>query len=189
MTTRIGFDLLRAHARASDIVQGTAQDKLISVDQMRTLSQMHGAKEIDIYSSSSALLSSIPINTGQRYVVYSVGPIALSSDDLIIAMSECYFSHGEPTNIGVWSQLLVMNDLSTPVSNGEITEAKGRNITQHMARDTHMRAGMLRSPSNQNLLINYRAHGGSTATSEPVTVRAGGGRLDVAVIRNFFEPA
>jgi len=198
MTTRVSFPLISADALASlaEAQAGTASNKLMTPERVaQAISQQvqpfSWGDHVDFYTTgrtSPEQYTSLPIN-GDARAILSVGPIPVTTKDLIVAMGEFEVSSEDDTfNIGVWSRIIVgsSNVDITPIA--EMTESNGRNVTPNMHHDTHAKVAMLRSPINSGvgIYVNLLANAASSSGVGPLVVELDYGHLDVLILKNFF---
>lgn len=200
MTTKVPFDMLKAAAIASqsEAEAGTVTDKLMTPQRAaQAISALQTPFSWGTHAtfattgrSTPELITTLPLGAANWYVVFSLGPFTVTTDDLIVAMAEFEVTTNEDTyNVGVWSQIILGTSSSdtTPVSNGELTDNNGRNITLDMNHDTHAKCGMIRSPVNSSqLYVNFRAYANSTSGTANPSVEQDYGHMDVLVLKNFF---
>lgn len=198
MTTRVSFPLISADALASlaEAQAGTASDKLMTAQRVaqaisHQVEPFSWGAHAEFYTtgrSSPEQYTSLPMN-GVARAILSVGPIPVTTRDLLVAMGEFEVSSEDETfNIGVWSRLIVgsSNVDITPIA--EMTESNGRNVTPNMHHDTHAKVAMLRAPINSGvgIYVNLIANAASSSGTGPLVVEQDYGHLDVLVLKNFF---
>ncbi|WP_336071470.1 hypothetical protein [Nitratireductor rhodophyticola] len=189
MTTKVPFALLSSIATPSDIAEGTATNKLITVAQGVQIAQAFGGFPMEFYTTgrtNAEIISSLPLDNVGR-VVMTVGPIPdLTTDDMILCVSGAEFSNEDAAyNIRVESALFLASSAGG-ITGGKVAEFNGRNISLNMHHDTHEKIGMLRSTINGTGYVNFVSRAASSSATEPIVVEPDYGHLDVLVFKGFF---
>lgn len=144
--------------------------------------EYYTAGEVGAETNSSLTLG------GPEEVVMSIGPMDLSTDDLIITGGEAQFSTNETTfNTLVTSRLIVASSDSSVTVLQELAEANGRNLTPAVHHDAHQKFSMVRSTvSDTDRYINFVSRCASSSGTLDIVIDSDYGRLYALVIKDFF---
>lgn len=140
--------------------------------------------------SSPELRASFPISSTNRYPVLRLGPMALTTNDLVIALASAQFTTDETDkNTLIMTQIMLVGDPQEydPVGpSRELTDINGSNITPSIHHDPSFKIGMLRAPANETAYLNFVARADSSQGTLPIKVDQDYGWMDCLVLKNFF---
>lgn len=140
--------------------------------------------------SSPELRTNIPLSSTTRYPVLRVGPIPLTTNDLVIAWACAQFTTDETQyNTLITTQIILVDDsqfYGNVAASRELTDVNGPNITPAIHHDPQLKIGAIRAPANENAYLNFVARADTSSGSKVLVVDQDYGWMDCLVLKNFF---